>query len=126
MSSSPVVVKAALANLAAFAAGLALTFYIGASISIAAGFTVGYALGVFNIYWLLRIARRGPRLKPEKVGRYVVASYYARFLLTAFIFVLLIVWNILAPPWPPVVGLSAAIFTNVVIMIISLMREEAI
>ncbi|MBI5238511.1 MAG: ATP synthase subunit I [Deltaproteobacteria bacterium] len=124
MGSSPAAVKAAVANLAAFAAGLAVAFY--ASASIAAGFTVGYALGVFNMYWLLRIVRRGQRLKPEKVGRYVAASYYARFLLMALIFVLLIVWNILAPPWPPVVGLSAAILTNVVVMIIFLMREEAI
>jgi hypothetical protein len=119
--SSPVHARVALVNAAAGIIGLGASVMAGPGV--AKGFAAGYAIGLVNLLWLLRIATRGLTMTPERAGRYVAVRYYIRFILTAGIFIILIKNGILSP-WPPVAGLSASIFATIGALVISA-REES-
>ncbi len=91
--------------------------------SIVPGFAAGFAIGALNIHWLLRIARRGVRMTPEKAGRFVTVAYPARFAVVAALFALFIVKGMLSP-WPLVAGFGASIAAAVCTMVY-FAREEA-
>lgn len=107
------------ASVCALIAGL-LAFFDS---SIVPGFAAGFAIGALNIYWLLRIARRGVRMSPEKAGRFVTMAYPVRFALVAALFALFIVKGMLSP-WPLVAGFALSIVTTVCTMIY-FAREES-
>src|SRR4030066_543145 len=89
------------ASVCALIAGLVANF----DSSIVPGFAAGFAIGALNIFWLLRIARRGVRMSPEKAGRFVTMAYPVRFALVAALFALFIVKGMLSP-WPLVAGFA--------------------
>lgn len=91
--------------------------------SIVPGFIAGFAIGALNIFWLLRIARRGVKMAPEKAGRFVMMAYPVRFALIAALFALFIVKGSISP-WPLVAGFAVAIAITVCTMIY-FAREEA-
>lgn len=91
--------------------------------SILPGFVAGFTIGALNIYWLLRIARRGVRMSPEKAGRFVTMAYPVRFALVAALFALFIVKGLMSP-WPLVAGFTLSIITAVCTMIY-FAREES-
>lgn len=107
------------ASVCALIAG-ALAFFDS---SIVPGFAAGFTIGALNIFWLLRIARRGVKMTPEKAGRFVTVAYPVRFALVAALFALFIVKGMLSP-WPLVAGFSLSIITAVCTMIY-FAREEA-
>jgi hypothetical protein len=107
------------ASVCALIAGL-LAFFDS---SIVPGFAAGFTIGALNIFWLLRIARRGVKMTPEKAGRFVTMAYPIRFALVAALFALFIVKGMLSP-WPLVAGFSLSILTAVCTMIY-FAREEA-
>ncbi len=107
------------ASVCALIAGL-LAFFDS---SIVPGFAAGFTIGALNIFWLLRIARRGVKMTPEKAGRFVTVAYPVRFALVAALFALFIVKGMLSP-WPLVAGFSLSIITAVCTMIY-FAREEA-
>ena len=113
--------RLAVVNAVAFTLGTAASMMAGAGA--AKGFIAGYAIGMASLLWLLRIASTGLKMPPERAGRYVAVRYYARFVLTAGVFIILIK-NGLLNPWSPVAGLSACIFATVGALVISA-REEA-
>lgn len=120
--SATVSLKLLGANLAAFiaASGLALAF-VGthAFFGIAAGFFIGTA----STLWLLRIARKGVRMDPEKAGRFIPAAYRLRFAVVAALLALIMYKGVLSP-WPLIGGfLGSALIT--VCTTIYLAREEA-
>lgn len=88
------------------------------------GFAVGYAIGVINLIWLSRIARKGALMEPERASRFVAVRYYIRFLTTAAVFAGLLYFKILNP-WSPVMGLTASVFTTIGLLIM-LAREEVL
>ncbi|MBI1910718.1 MAG: ATP synthase subunit I [Deltaproteobacteria bacterium] len=120
-TTSSIAYKAAVANLAVGAIGAAALFFFKKPF--AAGFAAGYIIGVANALWMLRIARKGVGMKPDKAGRFVTLNYHARFLITAAIFAILISSKIFSP-WPLVAGLTGSIFTTIIVMIAAA-REEA-
>lgn len=89
----------------------------------APGFAAGFLIGAMNIYWLLRIARKGILMNPEKAGRLIAISYHVRFAAVALAFGLLITKGLLSP-WPMLAGLTVSVFTTICTMIF-LAREEA-
>lgn len=91
--------------------------------SIVPGFATGFTIGALNIYWLLRIARRGVKMSPEKAGRFVTMAYPVRFALVAALFALFIVKGLMSP-WPLVAGFTLSIITAVCTMIY-FAREES-
>lgn len=91
--------------------------------SIVPGFAAGFAIGALNTHWLLRIARRGVKMAPEKAGRFVALAYPARFALVAALFALLIIKGALSP-WPLVAGFGLSVLTAVCTMVY-FAREEA-
>lgn len=91
--------------------------------SIVPGFAAGFATGALNIFWLLKIARRGLKMRPEKAGRFVMMAYPARFALIAALFALFIVKGKISP-WPLVAGFALSIAITVATMIY-FAREEA-
>lgn len=120
--SAVVSLKLLAANLLAFiaASGVVLAF-VGAHAfpGIAAGFFIGTA----STLWLLRIARKGARMDPEKAGRFIPAAYRLRFAVVAVLLALILYKGILAP-WPLIGGfLGSALIT--VCTTIYLAREEA-
>lgn len=120
-AASSVVWKVGCANTASGLLGTGIIALVRTS---AAGpFAIGFVLGLLNAFWLLRIARRGVQMTPEKAGRFVAISYYIRFAATAAVFIaLLLVARI--SPWPMLAGLTCSVFTTVAVMIF-LAREEA-
>jgi hypothetical protein len=91
--------------------------------SIVPGFAAGFTIGALNTYWLLRIARRGVKMSPEKAGRFVTMAYPIRFALVAALFALFIVKGLMSP-WPLVAGFTLSIITAVCTMIY-FAREES-
>lgn len=120
-AGSKVAYRVARANLITGTAGVAACALF--KTHAATGFAAGYIIGVINIFWLLRIARKGTGMAPDRAVRFVTRRYYIRFLTTALVFALLISRGIL-PPAPLLVGLTGAILTTIIVMI-SLAREEA-
>lgn len=86
------------------------------------GFAAGFLIGSISMLWLIRIARRGMSMDPEKVERFVKAAYHLRFAAVAALFAVLIAKGILSP-WPLVAGLTGSIATTVCTMIY-LAKEE--
>ena len=115
-------VKVLLANLAACAVLSGVLLAVVNS-SIVPGFASGFLIGTVSMLWLIRIARRGMRMAPEKVERFVKAAYHLRFAAVAALFAVLIAKGILSP-WPLVAGLTGSIATTVGTMIY-LAKEEA-
>lgn len=113
--------KVGIFNAVAFFIGLALTFLIKSAFVPA--FAAGYILGVVNVFWLLRIARRGVLMEAEKAGRFVTFSYFVRFAITTAVLGMLISTGMLSP-WPMLAGLSGAIFTTIGVLFF-IAREEA-
>jgi len=103
----------------AIGAGLALTYWQGRS----AGFAAGFAIGLANVFWLLRIARKGVACEPGRAGRMVARSYYLRFAATAALLAFLISRGLVGPI-PLVIGLSASIFTTLGVLISFAFEEE--
>lgn len=91
--------------------------------SVASAFAAGAATGALNIFWLMRVARKGLRMTPEKAGRYVMMAYPARFAVVALLFALFIVKGRMSP-WPLVAGFALSIAATVCAMIY-FAREEA-
>lgn len=87
------------------------------------GFAAGFATGALNIFWLLKIARRGVKMRPEKAGRFVMTAYPLRFAIIAALFALFIVKGNISP-WPLVAGFAGSIAVTVCTMIY-FAREEA-
>jgi len=114
--------KVLLTNLAACAV-LSGVLLVVANSSIVPGFASGFLIGAISMLWLIRIARRGMRMPPEKVERFVKAAYHLRFAAVAALFAVLIAKGILSP-WPLVAGLTGSIATTVGTMIY-LAKEEA-
>jgi hypothetical protein len=113
--------RVALMNAAVCAAIAGLLAFFDSSI--VPGFAAGFAIGALNIFWLLRIARRGVRMSPEKAGRFVTMAYPVRVALVAALFALFIVKGLLSP-WPLVAGFALSIVTAVCTMIY-FAREES-
>ncbi len=109
-------------NLAACAVFSGVLLVVAKS-SIVPGFASGFLIGSVSMLWLIRIARRGMRMDPEKVERFVKAAYHLRFAAVAALFAVLIAKGILSP-WPLVAGLTGSIATTVCTMIY-LAKEEA-
>lgn len=111
-----------LANGAACAvlSGLALVFIGKGTVP---GLATGFLIGAASVYWLVRIARRGVSMSPEKAGRFVAVAYQLRFAVVAAAFAILISKGIFSP-WPLVAGLTGSIVTTVCTMIY-LAKEEA-
>lgn len=118
--ASPVHIRVAVINGLAAISGTGAALMVGTDA--AKGYAAGYALGIVNLLLLLRIATRGLKMRPDRAGRYVAVRYYARFLLTAGVFVILIKNGIFSP-WAPAIGLSASIFATVGALVLSA-REE--
>lgn len=114
--------KIAAANLIAGISGTAIAALI--KNTLASGFAAGYILGVINIFWLMRIVRKGINLEAEKAGRLVARSYYVRFAATALIFAYIISKGWLSP-LPLLIGLTGSIFTTVVVMIFVAVEEAS-
>ncbi|MBI2400732.1 MAG: ATP synthase subunit I [Deltaproteobacteria bacterium] len=113
--------RLALVNVSACAAVAGILVFFDSSI--VPGFAAGFTIGALNIYWLLRIARRGVRMSPEKAGRFVTMAYPIRFALVAALFALFIVKGLMSP-WPLVAGFTLSIITAVCTMIY-FAREES-
>lgn len=99
--------------------GLASMYWQGRAV----GFAAGFAIGLVNVFWLLRIARKGVTFEPGRAGRMVARSYYLRFAATSALLALLISRGLVGPI-PLVIGLSAAIFTTLGVMISFAFEEE--
>ncbi|MBI5644460.1 MAG: ATP synthase subunit I [Deltaproteobacteria bacterium] len=91
--------------------------------SLAPGFITGFVLGGVNALLLLKIARKGVRMAPDKAGRFVTVSYFVRFILTAVILSILVYRGFLTP-WPLLAGITASIFTTIGVLI-GIARKEA-
>lgn len=113
--------RLALVNVSTCAVIAALLAFFDSSI--VPGFAAGFTIGALNIYWLLRIARKGVRMSPEKAGRFVTMAYPVRFALVAALFALFIVKGLMSP-WPLVAGFTLSIITAVCTMIY-FAREES-
>ena len=89
---------------------------------VAPGFAAGFAIGTFSMMWLLRMARKGMSMSPERVERFVKFSYHIRFVLVAALMALLASRGVVSL-WPMLAGLSAALFTAICTMFY-LAKEE--
>lgn len=89
-----------------------------------AGFIAGFSIGLINALWMLRIARKGIRMHPEKAGSFVTRSYFLRFAAVALVFSALIAKGVLSP-WPLLAGFTGSIIMTVIAMILAA-REENI
>ncbi len=118
---SAIIYRATIANLAISALGVAAFGIFKAGLTLS--FVSGYALGVVNIYMLLRLSRRLSQMPPEKAGGFMLRNYYIRFFSTAAILAFLIYMGL--SPWALVVGVGGSIFTTIAV-IISKTREEAL
>lgn len=99
--------------------GLASMYWQGR----AGGFATGLIIGLVNVFWLLLIARKGVSFEQRRAGRMIARSYYLRFAATAALLALLISRGFVGPI-PLVIGLSAAIFTTLGVMISFAFEEE--
>ena len=88
----------------------------------APGFALGFTVAVFNIFWLMRVIRKGVTLSSPKAGRIVARSYFRRFAATAVIITLLVSKGA-ASPLPLMLGLTASIATTICVMIFSALEE---
>ena len=88
----------------------------------AQSFAIGFTVAVFNIFWLMRVIRKGVALTSPKAGRIVARSYFVRFAATAVIITLLVSKG-LASPLPLILGLTASIVTTICVMIFSALEE---
>ena len=106
--------RAVVANIiaGAFATGLLEVF----KTPLATGFLVGYIIGVVNLLWLLRIARRGVAMAQDKAQGFVARHYFIRFAVRALVLGILISRRYLEP-WPPVGGLTLCVLTTIGVMI---------
>lgn len=105
------------------AAGIILASALGVfKPSLAPGFALGFTVAVFNIFWLMRVIRKGVALTSVKAGRIVARSYFVRFAATALI-ITLIVSKGVASPLPLLLGLTASIVTTICVMIFSALEE---
>lgn len=117
------VLRTAFVNIAVLLAGVGACLVLFDR-PVATGYGVGYALGAVNIFWLFRIAGRGLAQPREKVARFVAVRYYLRFIITALVFMALIVRGSVSPV-PLLVGLSAAVVTTIAAMIIVAKKEAS-
>ncbi len=106
----------ALVNLAACSTVVAVLGLIGLTPRVAFGFTVGYLLGVMNIFWLSRITHKAATMAHEKAVRYTTVNYYVRFMATVLVFALIIIMDIIKPG-PPIVGFGVSICTTMATMV---------
>src|SRR3990172_5840239 len=65
--------------------------------SYAPGFAIGFTVAVFNIFWLMRVIRKGVSLASPKAGRIVARSYFVRFAATAVIITLIVSKGLATP-----------------------------
>lgn len=113
--------KIGVANLLAGAAGAALIAYFAGSHA-ALAFVIGLGIAAVNIFWLLRIVKKGLRLTPDMAARLVGRSYYLRFAATVFVMVVLIAKGFVSP-WPLVAGFTVVITVSIVTMIFAAYKE---
>lgn len=119
-NATAVAYRLALFNLLTGSAGsLALSFI---KFSFVPGFVAGYVIGVVNVFWLIRIVRKGVLMEPEKAGRAVARNYYLRFTATLLVIALMIVKEVISP-FPLLIGLTGCIFTTIGVMIFSALEE---
>lgn len=105
------------------ACGIILAAALGVfKASYAPGFALGFTVAVFNIFWLMRVIRKGVTLSSPKAGRIVARSYFLRFAATAVIITLLVSKGV-ASPLPLMLGLTASIVTTICVMIFSALEE---
>jgi hypothetical protein len=107
--------KVGLVNLAACSTGVAVLVATRFQAAVAVGFAFGYLLGVVNIFWLSRIINKAARMEVEKAARYATGNYYIRFMVTALVFVVIIVLGILRPG-PLLAGFAVSIFITMAAM----------
>lgn len=120
VTSAPAVRRSVIANIAAgaLATGLLAVF----KTPLATGFAVGYIIGVVNLLWLLRIARRAVAMAPHRAQRFVARHYFMRFAATALVLGVLISKRYIEP-WPPVGGLTLCVLTTIGVMLYSAKEE---
>lgn len=105
------------------ASGIILTAALGVfKAAYAQGFAIGFTIAVFNIFWLMRVIRKGVALTSPKAGRIVARSYFVRFAATAVIITLLVSKGVTSP-LPLILGLTASIVTTICVMIFSALEE---
>ncbi|MFQ5464849.1 MAG: ATP synthase subunit I [Thermodesulfobacteriota bacterium] len=115
--------KSALAgNLAAFLVGVGVSFWFGRPAAV--GYAVGFVIGAVNIFWLFGIAGKGLTVPREKVARFVAVRYYLRFVITALVFMALIVKASISPV-PMLIGLSASLAATIAVLIIAAKKEAS-
>ncbi|MBI5493054.1 MAG: ATP synthase subunit I [Deltaproteobacteria bacterium] len=112
--------KIAAVNLAVGLGGTVVTALI--KNSLASGFAAGYIIGVLNIFWLVRIVRKGINLDSKKAGRMMAGGYYARFAATAVVMTYIVAKGILTP-LPLLLGFTGSIFATVGVTIFVAMEE---
>ncbi len=116
----PLALRVTGANVAAVALGAAtLGMYHRAFVP---GFLLGSSIALVNIFWLMLVIRKGMVLPAEAAAKSVARSYYVRFAATVAILTLIISKG-LARPLPVLLGLTASIFTTVVVMAFTALLE---
>jgi hypothetical protein len=115
-TGSSMAFKVGLVNLATCSTGVAALVAMRSGAGVAFGFAVGYLLGVVNIFWLSRITNKAAHMAVDKALRYTTANYYIRFMVTALVFVVIIVMDVMKPG-PPIVGFAVSICTTMATMI---------
>ncbi len=88
----------------------------------APGFALGFTIAVINIFWLMRVIRKGVSQNSARAGSIIARSYYVRFAATA-VALTLIVSKGFASPLPLLLGLTVSIFTTVCVMIFSALAD---
>ncbi len=115
-TGSSMAFKVGLVNLAACSTGVAALVAARFGAGVAFGFAFGYLLGAMNIFWLSRIANKVARMEVEKAVRFATANYYIRVIVTALVFVAIVVMDIMKPV-PPLAGFAVSVSTTMATMI---------
>jgi hypothetical protein len=110
-------------GVANLAVGIICTAALGVfKTSSAPGFALGFTVALFNIFWLMRVVRKGVALTSPKAARIVARSYFVRFAATALVLTLIVSKGV-AHPLPLMLGLTVSIVTTICVMIFSALEE---
>ncbi|MFQ5736008.1 MAG: ATP synthase subunit I [Thermodesulfobacteriota bacterium] len=121
LAGATLVWRIGVANLAAGIIGTGALGFLKSGF--APGFALGFIVAVINVFWLMRVIRRGMSLASSaKAARTVARSYFVRFAATAVVLTLIVSKGI-SSPLPLLVGLTVSIFTTLGIMIFSALEE---
>ncbi len=82
----------------------------------ATSFGFGFFLGLGNMLWLLRIAKKGVHMPPRRAGRYVALNYMIRFSLMMFVLIAVVTKGIFIPV-PLMAGIAVPVATTIVLTV---------